>query len=68
MEAIQAGLVPISIGLVASSATIITQTVDREWIFVAITAACAAAALRFRIHPLWLLAAGAAIGWTGLGQ
>lgn len=67
-KAVQAGLVPISIGLVVSSATIITQTVDREWIFVAITVGCAAAALRFKVHPLWLLAAGAAIGWTGLGQ
>lgn len=66
--AVQAGLVPISVGLVAASATIIARTVDRDWIFAAITAASTAALLRFRIHPLWLLALGAAVGWTGFGQ
>ncbi len=67
-KAVQAGLVPISVGLVAASATIITRTVDHAWIFVAITAASAVVALRLKVHPLWLLAAGAAIGWSGLGQ
>ncbi len=67
-QAIQAGLVPISVGLVAASATIITRTVDHTWLFAAITAASALIAIRTRVHPLWLLAAGAAIGWTGLGQ
>jgi len=33
-----------------------------------ITAACAVLAYRTRIHPLWLLAAGAMIGVTGFGQ
>lgn len=67
-EAIQAGLVPISVGLVAASATIISLTVDHAWIFAAITAASVAIAIRFKVHPLWLLAGGAAIGWTGFGQ
>lgn len=67
-QAIQAGLVPISVGLVAASAAIITVSIDRTWIFAAITAASAAIALRFKVHPLWLLAGGAAIGWTGFGQ
>ena len=66
--AIQAGLVPISVGLVAASAAIITRSVDHEWIFVAITAASAAVLLRFNVHPLWMLALGAAVGWTGFGQ
>jgi len=65
---VQAGLVPISVGLVAASATIIARAVDHDWIFVAITAVSTAVLLRFRIHPLWMLALGAAIGWTGLGQ
>lgn len=67
-RAVQAGLVPISVGLVVSSAAIIARTVDREWIFAAITAVSAIMLLRFRIHPLWMLAMGAAIGWTGFGQ
>jgi len=65
---VQAGLAPVSIGLVAASATIIVRAVDHEWIFVAITAVSAGALLRFRIHPLWILAMGAAVGWTGFGQ
>jgi chromate transporter len=65
---VQAGLVPISVGLVAASATIIARAVDHDWIFVAITAVSTAVLLRFRIHPLWMLALGAAVGWTGLGQ
>jgi chromate transporter len=67
-QAVQAGLVPVSVGLVASSAAVITTTVDRDWIFVAVTAAVAIITFRSKIHPLWLLAAGAAIGWTGFGQ
>jgi len=66
--AVQAGLVPISVGLVAASATVIARTVDHDWIFVAITAASTAVLLHFRVHPLWMLAMGAAVGWTGFGQ
>jgi len=29
---------------------------------------CAVLALRTKIHPLWLLAAGSLIGLTGFGQ
>jgi chromate transporter len=67
-SAVQAGLVPISVGLVASSAAIIARTVDRDWIFVAITAMSTVVLLRFKIHPLWMLAVGGAVGWTGFGQ
>lgn len=67
-RAVQAGLIPISVGLVAASALVITQTVDHGLVFAAITAGCAIVAVRFQVHPLWLLAAGAAIGWSGLGQ
>ncbi len=67
-RAVQAGLVPISTGLVAASATIITRAVDHAWIFAALTAASATVLLRFRVHPLWMLALGAAVGWTGFGQ
>ena len=67
-QAVQAGIVPVSVGLVAASAAIITTTVDRDWIYVAVTAAAAGLSLGSKIHPLWMLAAGAAIGWTGFGQ
>ena len=67
-QAIQAGLLPVSVGLVAASAALITRTVDHAWIFAAITAVSAGIALRFGLHPLWLLAGGAIVGWTGIGQ
>lgn len=67
-QSVHTGLAPISIGLVAASAAVITLAVDHDWIFVALTGASAVVAFRSRLHPLWLLAAGAAIGWTGLGQ
>jgi chromate transporter len=67
-KAVQAGLVPISVGLVAASASLIVQAADHTWGLAAITAACAIAATTTRLHPLWLLAAGAAVGWTGFGQ
>lgn len=67
-QAIQVGLVPISVGLVAASAVLIVQASDHELVLGVITALSAIVAIRTRLHPLWLLAAGAAIGWTGIGQ
>lgn len=65
---IQLGLVPITAGLVAASALLIAQASDRTWVLAAITAIIAVASYRTRLHPLWLLAAGALIGLTGFGQ
>jgi chromate transporter len=67
-RAIQTGLVPISVGLVAASAALIVQASDQEWVLAALTAAVALAAIKTRFHPLWLLAAGAVAGWSGFGQ
>jgi chromate transporter len=67
-QAIQAGLVPISVGLVAASAILIVQAADREWVLLAITAGVVLIGTRTRVHPLWLLAAGAVVGWSGFGQ
>jgi chromate transporter len=66
-RAVQAGLVPVTVGLVAASALLITQASDHEWIFVAVTAICAAMTLTKRVHPLWALALGALVGWSGFG-
>jgi chromate transporter len=65
---VQAGLVPMTIGLVASSAALITIASDHKWILALITAGCAAAMLKTRVHPLWVLAASALIGLSGIGQ
>jgi chromate transporter len=65
---VQLGLVPMTAGLVAASAALIAQASDTSWVLAGITLAVAALAYRTRIHPLWLLAMGALIGLTGLGQ
>ena len=65
---VQAGLAPMTVGLVSASAFLIAEASDGEWILVAVTLAVAAATYRTRLHPLWALAAGALIGWSGLGQ
>jgi chromate transporter len=65
---IQAGLVPMTAGLVASSAALIAEASDRTWMLGAITAVVAVLAYRTKVHPLWVLAAGSVVGLTGFGQ
>lgn len=65
---VQAGLAPVTAGLIAASAVLIAVGCDTRWVFAAITLGCVALALRTNLHPLWLLAAGAAVGWSGIGQ
>lgn len=67
-RAVQLGVAPVTIGLVAASAALISHTSNGTAIQWAITAACATLAYRTRVHPLWLLAAGAVVGATGIGQ
>ncbi|MBC7578417.1 MAG: chromate transporter [Tardiphaga sp.] len=64
---VQQGLVPMTVGLVAASAALITESSDHEWTLVAITAVCATLSVTTRLHPLWLLAAGAIAGLSGIG-
>ncbi len=65
---IQVGLVPVTAGLVVASAVVITGTLAHSWPLVAISLASATLMLTTRLHPVVLLAAGALIGLTGLGQ
>jgi chromate transporter len=67
-RAIEIGLVPITLGLIGSGATVLTLGADHTVILAALTLASVVATLRFRLHPLWILAAGALVGLTGLGQ
>jgi len=62
---IAAGLVPITVGLVAASATVIARSADKSWFFAALTALVAGVTLTTRTHPLCLLAFGALYGWFG---
>jgi chromate transporter len=64
--AVQAGLVPISVGLVAASAFILARTADRTWVAVGITCITAALTYYTRVNPLWLFAAAGVLGYAGL--
>jgi chromate transporter len=64
--ATQAGLVPISIGLIAASAFILARAADTTWTAVVITAGTAGIAYFTRLNPLWAFAVAAALGYAGL--
>lgn len=64
--ALSRGLVPVTLGLTASSATVIATASDYNWAAVAITAAAALTAYFARVHPLWTFAAAALLGLIGL--
>ena len=62
---VQAGLVPISVGLVGASATVLTQAADHSWLAAAITVITAAVAFWTRWNPLWLIGIAGLAGLTG---
>ena len=64
--AVQAGVVPISVGLVGASAIVLTQAADRSWVAAVITVATAATAFWSRWNPLWLIGIAGLAGLTGL--
>lgn len=64
--AVQAGLVPLSIGLVGATALIIVRSADHDWKTFAITAATFAIAYWTRISPLYALGAATVLGMAGL--
>jgi chromate transporter len=63
--AIQAGLVPVSIGLIASTAVILTRAADHGWTAFAVTAVAFAITYWTRVSPLLPLAVGATLGLAG---
>lgn len=83
-KVVQAGLLPMTAGMIAASAYILTIASDQtaqaapagahlgetglSWSLVAITALGAVVATKTRIHPLWVLLGGALLGLTGIGQ
>jgi chromate transporter len=64
--AIQAGLVPISIGLLAASAWVLARTTDTSAIAVGITIATAGIGYFTKVNPLWVFAIAAIMGGVGL--
>jgi chromate transporter len=65
-RAVRRGLMPITIGLMFASATILMRAVNHDWRGYLITLLTVAVVLRKSLNPLWLLAAGALAGILGL--
>ena len=63
--AIQAGLVPVSLGLIAASAFVLARAADHSILAALITAATAAVAYWTRVNPLWIFLVAGAIGLAG---
>ena len=63
---IQAGLLPATVGLFVAAALLIAHTADQTFPLTLLTLAVAAVTLLTKLHPLWLLAAGAGLGVLGI--
>jgi len=64
--AVQNGVTPISVGLVAASAIVLTRASDHSWAAAAVTVATALTAYWTRWNPLWLIGIAGLAGLTGL--
>jgi len=63
---VQAGLVPLSVGLFAAGFFIVARAADTSIVAFAITLLTAAVAYWTRFNPLWLFAAAGLLGYLGL--
>jgi chromate transporter len=63
--AIQAGLVPVAIGLIAASALVVARAAAESAVAIAITVVTAAVTFRLSLNPLWIFAAAALLGLAG---
>jgi chromate transporter len=63
--AIQAGLVPISIGLTAASALIVARAATTSCVSVVLTLVAAAVSYKLTLNPLWIFAIAALLGLVG---
>ena len=65
-RAIRRGVMPITIGLVFASATILLRAVNHDWRGYLITLLTVGVVLRKPWNPLWLFGAAALAGMAGL--
>jgi chromate transporter len=64
--AIGAGLAPVTVGFVCSSAFVLLRAADTGWKLVIVSGASAAIAFFTKLNPLWCLAAAAMLGVAGV--
>ena len=65
-RAISLGVAPLAVGLIFSGATLIAQSAELGWAAWGLVAMTVGLNLRSKLHPLWLIAVGAALGLLGL--
>ena len=63
---VRRGLAPVTIGLIVAGGYVMARASGTGWGSLAVTAGAAALMLASRINPLWLLAAGGALGGLGV--
>jgi len=64
--AVGAGLAPVTVGFVFSSAFVLIRAADSGWRLALVTAASAAFAYFTRLNPLWCLLVAGALGLVGV--
>lgn len=65
-ERIQAGLVPVAVGLMFAAAWLVASGADHSPLAWVATGIACVLMLFTRLNPLWLVAGGALAGWAGL--
>ncbi|MBV8738342.1 MAG: chromate transporter [Alphaproteobacteria bacterium] len=63
---VRLGLVPVIMGLIIASGTVMARAADASWRAAAVTITAAAITLATRLNPMWMLLAGGALGALGL--
>ncbi len=61
--AIERGLAPVTVGLILSSGYLLGNSAIKSLPLGAVTAGTVVLLLLTRLHPLWAIAAGGAVGW-----
>jgi len=64
--AVAAGLAPVTVGLVFSTAYVLVRAADKEWRLALVTAVSGLGAYFTKLNPLWFLGAAAALGAAGV--
>lgn len=64
--ALERGLAPVTLGLIAASAVVVTRAADHSWVAYAITAATVALTVFTRIHPLLAIFGAGILGMFGV--
>lgn len=65
-KAVSLGVAPLAVGLVFSGATLIARSAGLGWAAWLLVGVTVVANLRTKLHPLWFIGVGAALGLLGL--